>query len=893
MMRKLRAVWRRLCKTFDAKQVGREFAAELESHLQMHVEDNLDAGMSPDEARRQALIRLGGVEQTSQAYRERQGLPWIEALGQDVLFGVRMLRKSPAFTTIAVMTLALGIGANTAIFSIVNGVLLNPLPFPHPEQLVILHASKANFEFGSVSYPNFQDWQKNNHTFSSMALSDGYYFTLTGTGVAEQLNGQFMTSDFFRTLGVKPMLGRTFTQAEEQPSAEPVVLISESLWKRKFGASLDVLNRRISLEGRSYAIIGVIPTNFHLAVRTLASRDVYVPMGQWRNPALKNRSAGMGMRGIARLKPGVSIEQANADMVQVSQNLATAFPDADKGVSAKLVPLKEQLVGTVRPFLLVLMAAVGFVLLIACVNVASLMLARSTSRMREFAVRTALGASRMRMIRQLLTESLLLAIVAGVLGLMLALWGTHTGLKLLPEALPRAEEIGLDLRVLLFTMTISLLAGTLFGLMPALKTSQVDPQTALKEGGRGMSGTRHPAQSTFVIAEMAIALVLLIGAGLMVRSLKQLWSVDPGFNPRNVFIFGYTLPPSMINGNPDAIRAAYRNFDQEIAMIPGVEAVSQSWGGLPMEGDDDISFWLDGQPRPANTNEMSMTLVYNVGPDYAKAMGVPLKRGRFFTAHDNEKSPFVGVIDEVFAKKYFPDKDPIGKRIILNDGNRKMEIVGVVGHVNQWGLDADDAHPLRVQLYTSWMQTPDDFVRLAPSGIDAVVRYTGNLTSVSDAIRHNIQQMSNEQIIYDAHTMENSISDSLAERRFAMILLGIFAALALLLASIGIYSVIAYLVGQRTQEIGIRMALGAQRGGMVRLILWEGTRLALMGVAIGVVAGLALTRLMTNMIYGISATDPLTFFGVATVLMLVAIAACYFPARKAARVDPIQALRSE
>ncbi len=893
-MRKLRALWRRLCGTFAARQAEGEFAAELESHLQMHIEDNLRVGMSPEEARRQALIRLGGVEQTRQAYRERQRLPWIEPLGQDIRFGWRMLRKSPAFTAVAVITLALGIGANTAIFSIVNGVLLNPLPFPHPEQLVVLHASKPNFEFGSLSYPNFQDWQKNNQTFSSMAVARGYFFSLTGTGVAEQLDGQFMTSDFFETLGVKPILGRTFTQAEEQPGAGPVVLISEGLWRRKFSASPDVLGKNISLEGRGFSIIGVIPASFHLAAAwTLRNRDVYVPIGQWRNPAITERGAGMGIRGIARLKPGVSMEQANADMARVTQNLASAFPDVDKGIGAKLVPLKEQLVGDVRPFLLVLMAAVGFVLLIACVNVASLMLARSTGRMREFAVRTALGASRMRMIRQLLTESLLLAIVAGGLGLMLAVWGTHAGLKLLPEALPRAEEIGLDFRVLLFTMTVSLLAGTLFGLMPALKTSQVDPHTALKEGGRGASGTRHRAQSAFVIAEMAIALVLLIGAGLMVRSLTRLWSVDPGFNPRNVLTFGYTLPPSMINGNPDAIRAAYRNFDSQLAATPGVEAVSQSWAGLPMDGDDDISFWVDGQPKPPNTNAMSVTLVYNVGPDYLKAMGVPLKRGRFFTTHDDEKSPLVGVIDEVFAKKYFPDQDPIGKRILLNDGDRKMEIVGVVGHVNQWGLDSDDAHPLRVQLYTSWMQTPDDFVRLAPGGIDAVVRYTGSLTGVSDAIRHNIQQMSHEQIIYDAHTMESSISDSLAERRFAMVLLGVFAALALLLASIGIYGVIAYLVGQRTQEIGIRMALGAQRTDVLRMMLWEGTRLTLMGVAIGIAAGLALTRLMTKMIYGVSATDPLTFSGVAMVLMLVATAACYFPARKAARVDPMQALRSE
>ena len=892
-MRGLRAFWMRLRGLLGAGHDEAELEAELESHLQMHIDDNLRAGMTPKEARRDAVIRLGGMEQTRQAYRERQTLPWMDTLGQDVRFGLRMLGKSPAFTLVAVLTLALGIGANTAIFSIVNGVLLNPLPFPHPEQLVILHESKQNFEFGSVSYPNFQDWRKDNRTFSSMAVSRGYYFSLIGTGVAEQLDGEHITSDFFETLGVAPILGRTFTRAEERPGAGPVVLISEGVWRRKFGGTPDVLGKSITLEGRNYTIIGVIPAKFHLAVWSVRSADVYVPMGQWNNPGLNERGAGLGMRAVARLKPGVSLEQANADMARVTGNLAAAYPDVNKGIQAKLVPLKEQMVGDVRPFLLVLSVAVGFVLLIACVNVASLMLARSTGRMREFAVRTALGASRRRIVRQLLTESLLLAIAAGALGLLLAVSGTHAGLKLLPEALPRADEIGLDLRVLLFTTAISLLAGTLFGLAPALKSSQADPQTALKEGGRGASGIRHRAQSVFVITEMAMALVLLIGAGLMVRSLARLWSVDPGFNPRNVLTFGYTLPPSMINGNPDTIRAAYRSFDDQLAATPGVEAVSQSWGGLPMEGEDDTLFWLDGHPKPANTNGMNGTIIYNVGPDYLRVMGIQLRRGRFFTAHDEEKAPYVGVIDDVFADKYFPGQDPIGKRIVLDGDDRKLEIVGVVSHVKQFGLDADDTQPLRVQLYTAWMQTPDDFTRLAPSGIDEVVRYKGDLGSVMDAIRRTVGQMSNEQMIYNPGTVESAISDSLAERRFAMVLLAVFAVLSLLLASVGIYGVIAYVVGQRTQEIGIRMALGAQRKDVLRLMLWEGMRLALMGIGTGIATALALTRLMTKMLYGVSATDPLTFLGVAVVLMLVAVTACYVPARRATRIDPMRALRAE
>lgn len=892
-MKPWRALWRRLVGTFRMQQAEREFAAELESHLEMHIEDNLCSGMAPGEARRQALIHLGGMEQTRQSYREQRSLPWVENLWHDIRFGLRMLRKSPAFTTVAVLTLALGIGANTAIFSIVNGVLLHPLPFPHAEQLIILHESKPNFEFGGISFPNFKDWRRDNHSFFSMSVSHGYYFSLTGKGEAELVDGQYMTSGFFETLEIKPLLGRTFTEQEEIPGAAPIALISEGLWKRKFDASPNVLSKAISLNGRSYSIIGVIPSSFHLTILGMANRDVYVPMGQWNAPGLLARNAGMGLRAIARLKPGVSIEQAKADMARVSQNLAKAFPDVDTGIGASLVPMKEQIVGDVRPFLLVIMAAVGLVLMMACVNIASLLLARSTTRTQEFGIRAALGASRTRMIRQLLTESLLLSIASGALGIVIAIWGTHTCLRLLPQTLPRAEEIGLDLRVLFFTLGITLLTGTLFGLLPAFRTSRTDPHSALKAGGRGSSAARHRTQNIFVISEMAIALVLLIGAGLMIRSLQELWKVDPGFNPRNVLIFGYTLPPSMIGGNPTAIRSAFRNFDDQIAAIPGVTAVSQSWSALPIDNENDIQFWPDGQPKPASTNDMKGTLSYSVGPDYLKVMGIPLKRGRFFTPHDDEKSPLVGVIDEVFAQKYFAGQDPIGRHIMLAEGDKRVEIVGVVGHVKQWGLDADDTNPLRVQLYTSWMQTPDDFVRLAPSGIQAVLRYQGDLTQIFNAIRRTVAQNSHEQIFYDVHTMQSSLSSSLAQRRFVMILLGSFAVLSLLLASIGIYGVIAYLIEQRFQEIGIRLALGAQRTHILGLILWQGMRLALIGIAVGIAAGLVLTRTMTQMLYGISATNPGTFIGVAALLMLVVAAACYIPARRASHVDPMQIIHSQ
>jgi len=890
-MRRLRALLLRFAGLFRNPQQSREFAEEMEGHLLAHIEDNLRLGMNAGEARRQALIKLGGMQQVKESYQQRGSLPLLETVWSDIRFAARTLRKNVGFTVVAVATLALGIGGNTAIFSTVNGVLLNPLPFPDPDRLVTLHESKPNFEQGSISYPNFLDWQRDNRTFSSMAVSRRDSFSLTGRGEAEQVKAEFVTADFFPLLGVNPILGRTFTESEEQPGAGPVALISEGLWRRKFGAAADVLGKSLTLDGKDFTIVGVIPAGFRLLTPSFQEQDVYAPVRQWTNPLLMKRSAGLGIHGIGRLKPGVTIAQARADMAEVTRNLATAFPDADHGISASILPLKEQMVGDVRPFLLVLLAAVGFVLLIVCVNVASLLMARSSARSREFAVRIALGASRQRVVRQVLTESVLLGGVGGGIGLLLAAWGMHTALRLLPDAVPRAEEIGIDFRVLAFTLIVSLLTGILFGLAPALKTSQADPHTALKDGGRGASG-KHRAQSIFVVVEMAVALVLLIGAGLMVRSLMRLWNVDPGFNPRNVLSFGLNLPPSMMDASPDRIRAAFREIDDRLGSIPGVKAASQTWGAIPMGADDEQLFWLDGQAKPANENDMSWAVDYIVQPSYLKVMGIALERGRFFTPQDDEHSPLVAVIDDVFARKHFPNQDPIGKRIVLNNTGAKLEVVGVVGHVKQWGLDLDDTHSLRAQLYLPCMQMPDNFVA-PPSGSAVMLRYEGNLSAVLDSIRRTNRQMSSAQVIYGVQTMESLISDSLAARRFAMILLGAFAVLALVLASVGIYGVIAYIVGQRTQEIGIRMALGAQRNHVLRLVVWQGARLALMGVSIGIAGALALTRLMTKLLYGVSATDPLTFAALALMLMLVAIAACCLPARRAMRVDPVVALRYE
>jgi predicted permease len=879
---------------FGARKLDADLDDELLAHIDLAAEENQKRGLSRDEARQAALREFGGVTQVKERYRTERGFGWLDTLAQDLRFAVRMLGKNPGFTSVAILTLALGIGGNTAIFSIVNGVLLNPLPFPQPDQLVALAESKPNFEQGSISYPNFLDWRKDNRSFSAMAVGRRWSFNLTGRGDAEQVNANFISSGYFAVLGVRPLIGREFTPVEDQPGAAPVALIGEGMWRRKFNASPNIVGQTITLDGKNFSIIGVIPASLHLNIPGFKDQDVYAPIPQWGNSILMSRGAGLGFHGVARLKAGVTIDQARADMGEVTRNLAAAFPDTDHEVGASITPLKEEIVGDTRPFLQVLLGAVGFVLLIACVNVASLLLARSAARSREFAVRAALGASRRRVIRQLLTESLLLGIAAGVLGLIPAVWGTHAALKVLPAALPRADEIGLDFRVLAFTTIVSLLTGTLFGLAPALKTSRANPHTALKDSGRNTSGTHHRALGTFVVVEMAIALVLLTGAGLMIRSLVRLWNVDPGFNPHNVLNFGLSMPPSMANASMDELRAKVRGLDDALASEPGVKAVSQVWGALPMGGEDDQLFWIDGQPKPANDHDMGWTFDYIVDPDYLSVMQIPLQRGRFLNRHDDEHSPLVVVIDDVFARKFFPGHDPIGKRIHLAYNSGKVaEIVGVVGHVKQWGLDSDDSQSLRAEYYLPCMQAPDDFLKGVRSGTAFVLRYEGDLGAVLGSIRRLNKQMSNEQVIYGDQTLDSLISDSMATRRFAMILLGSFAALALLLACVGIYGVMAYLVSQRTQEVGIRMALGAQRGDVLLLVFRNGAKLALIGVAIGIGGAIGLTRQMGSLLFDVSPTDPLILSAAGALLVLVALTACIVPARRAASIDPMRALRTE
>jgi putative ABC transport system permease protein len=834
--------------------------------------------------------KLGLLRRCLGAFRDAlwlQTYRWEDDMIQDVRYGIRMLLKKPGFSAVVVLTLALGIGANASLFSVVNGVLLNPLPFPRPDQLVTLHQSKPNFETGAIPYPNFRDWQKENQTFSAMAISRVYGFSLTGAGEPERVNARLVTADFFSVLGVKPALGRTFLPGEDESGAAPVALISEDLWRRRFGSLPNVLEKGATLDDRSYTVVGVIPSSFNL----LPGVDVYVPIGQWNNPALRNRGAALGLHGIGRLKPGVTIEQAQADLDRVMRDLAVAYPDTNKGNGAKIIPLKESVVGNIRSILLMLLGAVGFVLLIACVNVSSLLLARSTGRTREFAIRAALGAGQWRLLRQSLTESTLLALAGGALGLLIAGWGTQAALRTLPTTLPRADEVGLNGPVLLFTFAASLLTGVLSGLAPALRTSHWRLAETLKEGGRGTSGARVGAQGIFVVVEMALALVLLIGAGLMIRSLNALWSVDPGFEPNNVLTFGLRFPPSLRTENADAIRARLRELSDRLNAAPGIRAASFSSGAAPLQGEDDLFFWLESRPKPATHSEMNMALVYVVEPGYLTAMGISLKQGRFFTTQDDERSQPVVVIDEVLARKYFEDEDPLGKRIYMGDDDQPWQIVGVVGHVKQWGLDSDDKQSLQAQLYLPLRAMPDN--EMPAEAVGVVMRSEGVASAPLESIRRVIQAQNSENIISRPQTMNEVIAGSLAERRFSMILLGAFAAVALLLASLGIYGVISYLVSRRTHELGIRIALGAKRKDILRLVIGHGMRMALGGIAIGLVAALGLTQLMAGMLYGVHATDPATFATIAVLLAIVALLACYVPARRATKLDPLTALREE
>jgi predicted permease len=801
---------------------------------------------------------------------------------QDARYAVRVLLKNPGFTLVAVMALALGVGANTAIFSVVNSVLLRALPFEQPERLVRVYVTvpKRGTSRSPFSYLNFSDLRAQGKQFERLAAYSGAGAALTGGDRPEQLEGVAASGDFFQTLGARPALGRVLTAEDERPDAR-VVVISHGLWSRRFGADPKIVGQSVTLDGVSTTVVGVMPKTFSYPLDE-ARVDYWSPL----NPQDElNRERGANyLNVIGRLGEGASLQGAQSEAEAVAARLGEQYPRQSGGRSVNLVGLHEDLVGNIKPALFVLLGAVGFVLLIACANVANLTLARSAARQREVSIRTALGASRWRIVRQLITESLLLALAGGGLGLLLALWGLDLLVASIPEGVPRAAEIGLDVRVLAFTAAVSMLTGIIFGLVPALQVSKPDLNEGLKEGTRGSTegGRRSRARAVLVVAEVALSLVLLVGGGLLMRSFVSLLHVEPGFDPRGVLTAGVGLPQAKY-GEEQQQAAFFRQTLERVAAVPGVRYAG-AVEPLPLSNSMmQNGLVFEGRPAPA-PGERPTTNSRIITPDYLRAMGIPVLRGRAFTERDGKESPKVLLVNEAFARKHFPGEDPLGKRVEVTIApDMKAEVVGIVGDVKHRSLDREPDP----ECYVSYLQVPSAFMTLVvrtdsedPSGLAA-------------SLRSAVQQVDSDIPLSDVRTMNQVVAASVAQRRFNMMLLGVFAALALVLSAVGIFGVVNYSVTQRTHEIGIRMALGAQGRDVLRMVVGQGMRPVLVGVGIGLAAAFALTRVMSSLLYGVSATDPLTFFAVALVLAAVALLACYVPARRAMRVDPMVALRYE
>ena len=814
----------------------------------------------------------------------------------DVRYALRSLAKNPGFTAVAVLALALGIGANSAIFSVVNGVLLRPLPYQDPERLVQLSERTPDFSTMSVAYENFKDWRDRNQCFSSIAAIRWEDYDVTGGSHPEHLRGRMVSADFFRTLGIHPVAGRDFDGNEDRLGTTPVAIISGGLWSRRFGSDPGVIGGKLKLGGADYTLVGVLPADF----RYQGQYDVFTLMGQWDNVLARSRDMHPGMFVLARLKPGMTQERAQSEMTAIAARLAEAYPKSNARHGINVSQLTGVVVGNSRSTLLILLGAVGFVLLIACANVANLLLARSSARRREMAIRAAMGATRGRVILQMLTESVVLALGGGAIGLAVAAWGSTAVVAAVPGGLPRMESIAVDGWVLAFTLAVSVLTGVVFGLAPALQSSVRDVHDALKEGSRGSTAGPHRLRNLLVVSEVAAALVLLIGAGLMLRTMARLSGVNPGFDTGHVLTFAVGLSPADTSTSDHILQTFDRTLDS-IRSVPGVTNASVTTL-IPLGGNDsELPFYVTGRPRPTSQGEMNWSLLYATGPDYLKSMGIPLLRGRYLEPRDSRRAAHVAVIDEVLARSVFPNEDPIGKNIAVPnmsaeasaDLSQPMEIVGIVGHVNHWGLDTDATAKVRNELYIPITQIPEAFMKVVASGSSFVVRTGTDPLAVLPSVRRAIAGTGNEQPVYSVRSMSDIVSDSVAGRRFSMLLLGIFAALALVLAAVGIYGVISYAVAQRTHEIGIRMALGASSGTVLRAVVAQSMLPVAVGVGIGLAASLVLTRLMANMLYGVRASDPATFGAVALLLAAVAAAAAVVPARRAVRIDPTIALRTE
>jgi predicted permease len=803
---------------------------------------------------------------------------------QDLKYAVRMLVKNPAFTAVAVLTLALGIGANTAIFSVVNTVLLRPLPYKNPNSLVMVWGKNVEkgFTIDLVSKPDFVDWRSQSRVFEQMADSDDAMYTLTGVGEPASIIGYQFSPDLFGVLGVAPQAGRTFLPDENQPGKNHVVVLSHRLWQSRFNADPNLLGKAITLSGEKYTVVGVMPPGFAYPTE---DNELWTPLTVDAKLA-GNRSIRF-LRVLARLKPGVTMKQAQTEMEQIASTLAREHPETNKGYGVNLVPLRDMRVGDIQPALLVLFAAVGFVLLIACANVANLLLARAATRQKETAIRSAMGANRFRLLRQFATESMVLALVGGALGLLLASWGVEGLVAMFPRTIsnlniPRVDSIPMDGSVLAFSFLVALLTGLLFGLAPAFSTFRLNINDTLKEAGRGATRTAHARRfrNALVVGEITVALIMLAGAGLMIKSFYHLVTADPGFKPDHLLTLRVFLPDYKYR--TDAQKRAFEDqVVEQVKVLPGVHSVG-SVTFLPLSGwSGHRTFSIEGRPAVPD-NERPSVAWTAASVEYFKTMGIPLIKGRNFTEHDTETAPATVIISEDLAKNYLADAEPIGQQLLLQGEKTPREIVGVVSEIRQFGV-ADESKPI---VYLPSHQAPEPLICLA-------IRTTADPLSLAGAARHVIWGVDKDQAISHVMSMDQLVSESVAPQRVSMLLLAIFAGVALMLAAVGIYGVISYSVTQRSHELGVRMALGAEHRDVLKLVVGEGLRLALFGVALGVGGALLLTRFMKSMLYGVQATDPLTFVAVSVLLTAVAVMASYVPARRATKVDPMVALRYE
>ncbi len=848
-------------------------------------------GVAPEDARRRARLELGGPEQVKEQCRDARGTRWVSDLAQDARYALRMLRKNPGFAAVALLTLALGSGATTVMFTLVNGVLLKPLSYPEPDRLVQLHRKIEQFgEPWGYSVPDFHDYQCDATSVARLAAWSWGGGTITGISQAEYVEGREVSADLFSVLGSPLERGRAFLPEEDQAGGAPVAIISHRLWQRLYGGSDDAIGKQLQYDGIARTIVGVAPAHFDPDAEVDGRADVFTPMAQNPDTRMANRGANF-IHVVGRLAPGVTLAQASAELSRIASHLAEQYPANDAGVGAVAHPLRQDVVGDTRGTLWLLLGAVTLVLLIACVNVASLLLARAVSRERELAMRVALGAGRGRLVRQCLTESGILGLAGGLLGVLIAAAGIRPFVALWPGDLPRANDVTLDWRVLLAATGVSLLCGLLFGLAPALRAPTKELEQKLRGGMRTVGDGSRRLHNGFVIAEIGLAVVLLVSAGMLGRAVLRLSMLDPGVRVANVLTARMAVSPTVLE-NPVATRAAWMSVLDRAKSVPGVEAAALT-DIVPMhEGENNLRYWAT--PAPPRPEQTPIAFATSVTPDYLKVMGIPLLRGRFFEEGDKAGHPPVAVIDEVFAQHAFGTLDVVGKQIHVPAlGDAPIEIVGVVGHVRSRGLAVDDDARVRDQIYYPFGQVPDALMHLFSSFLSITVRTDGPPLALVEPLRRELRGTANDQVMYDVRTMEQLVSASLATQRFLLVLFGVFAALALLLACIGIYGVMAYLTAQRVPEIGVRMALGATARRVMWLVLRQSLALIFGGVAIGTVAAFVAARMMVHSVTGMHQIEAASFAVMIPVLVLAAATASWIPARRASRIDPVRALRQE